>query len=189
MQARSHLEAFAEVRQLTDVRVWSPKVLSRERFVSDVSGHVSVSVRATNTAEDAVRGADLIVLVTSSLTPVIKDEWVGAGAHVVSVGACRPDQREMDPALVARARLYVDSRAAALVESGDVVMGLAAGLFDASHIRGELGEVVLGRVDSRKGDGDITIFKSLGMAVEDVVAADLVLRRAIETGAGTELTL
>ena len=189
VQARSHLEAFAEVRQLTDVRVWSPKVLSRERFVSDVSGHVSVSVRATNTAEDAVRGADLIVLVTSSLTPVIKDEWVGAGAHVVSVGACRPDQREMDPALVARARLYVDSRAAALVESGDVVMGLAAGLFEASHIRGELGEVVLGRVDSRKGDGDITIFKSLGMAVEDVVAADLVLRRAIETGAGTELTL
>ena len=189
VQARSHLEAFAEVRQLTDVRVWSPKVLSRERFVSDVSGHVSVSVRATNSAEDAVRGADLIVLVTSSLTPVIKDEWVGAGAHVVSVGACRPDQREMDPALVARARLYVDSRAAALVESGDVVMGLAAGLFDASHIRGELGEVVLGRVESRKGDGDITIFKSLGMAVEDVVAADLVLRRAIETGAGTELTL
>ena len=189
VQARSHLEAFAEVRQLTDVRVWSPKVLSRERFVSDVSGHVSVSVRATNTAEDAVRGADLIVLVTSSLTPVIKDEWVGAGAHVVSVGACRPDQREMDPALVARARLYVDSRAGALVESGDVVMGLAGGLFEPSHIRGELGEVVLGRIEGRKSDSDVTIFKSLGMAVEDVVAADLVLRRAVEVGTGTELTL
>ena len=189
VQARSHLEAFAEVRQLTDVRVWSPKVLSRERFVSDVSGHVSVSVRATNTAEDAVRGADLIVLATSSTTPVLEDGWVAAGAHVVSVGACRPDQREMDPALVARARLYVDSRAAALVESGDVVMGLAGGLFDPSHIRGELGEVVLGRVGGRESDDDITIFKSLGMAVEDVVAADLVLRRAVETGAGTELTL
>ena len=189
VQARSHLEAFAEVRQLTDVRVWSPKVLSRERFVSDVSGHVSVSVRATNTAEDAVRGADLIVLATSSTTPVLEDGWVAAGAHVVSVGACRPDQREMDPALVARARLYVDSRAAALVESGDVVMGLAGGLFTASHIRGELGEVVLGRVEGRQGNSDITIFKSLGMAVEDVVAADLVLRRAVETGAGTELAL
>jgi len=189
VQARSHLEAFAEVRQLTDVRVWSPKVLSRERFVSDVSGHVSVSVRATNTAEDAVRDADLIVLATSSTTPVLEDGWVAAGAHVVSVGACRPDQREMDPALVARARLYVDSRAAALVESGDVVMGLAGGLFTASHIRGELGEVVLGRVEGRQGDRDVTIFKSLGMAVEDVVAADLVLRRAVETGAGTELTL
>ena len=189
VQARSHLEAFAEVRQLTDVRVWSPKVLSRERFVSDVSGHVSVSVRATNTAEDAVRGADLIVLATSSTTPVLEDGWVAAGAHVVSVGACRPDQREMDPALVARARLYVDSRAAALVESGDVVMGLAGGLFDPSHIRGELGEVVLGRTEGRTSDADVTIFKSLGMAVEDVVAADLVLRRAVEVGAGTELTL
>jgi len=189
VQARSHLEALAEVRQLTDVRVWSPRVLSRERFVSDVSGHVSVSVRATNTAEDAVRGADLIVLATSSTTPVLEDGWVAAGAHVVSVGACRPDQREMDPALVARARLFVDSRAAALVESGDVVMGVACGLFDPSHIRGELGEVVLGRIEGRQGDRDVTIFKSLGMAVEDVVAADLVLRRAIETGAGTELTL
>mgnify|MGYP001617464741 CR=1 FL=1 len=189
VQARSHLEAFSEVRQLKEVRVWSPRAASRERFVGEMTGHVPVPVRTTETAEDAVRGADLIVLATSSTTPVIKDDWVGAGAHVVSVGACRPDQREMDPALVARARLYVDSRAAALVESGDVVMGMAAGLFSASHIRGELGEVVLGRAEGRQHDDEVTVFKSLGMAVEDVVAADLVLRRAVETGAGTELTL
>ncbi len=189
VQARSHLEAFAEVRQLKEVRVWSPKAASRERFVGEMTGHVPVLVRATDTAEAAVRGADMIVLVTSSVTPVIKDEWVAPGAHVVSVGACRPEQREMDPALVARARLYVDSRAAAVVESGDVVMGMAEGHFDASHIRGELGEVVLGRVEGRGSDADVTVFKSLGMAVEDVVAADLVLRRAVETGAGTELTL
>jgi ornithine cyclodeaminase len=189
VQARSHLEALAEVRQLKDVRVWSPKPASRERFVSEMTGHVAAPIRAAATAEEAIRGADLIVLATSSVSPVIEDRWVGAGAHVVSVGACRPDQREMDPALVTRARLYVDSRAAALVESGDVVMGVAAGLFTATHIRGELGEVVLGRAAGRQADDDITIFKSLGMAVEDVVAADLVLRRAVETGAGTELTL
>jgi len=189
VQARSHLEAFSEVRQLKEVRVWSPRAASRERFVGEMTGNVPVPVRATDTAEAAVRGADLIVLVTSSPTPVIESSWVDAGAHVVSVGACRPDQREMDPALVARARFYVDSRAAAVVESGDVVMGMAAGLFTASHILGELGEVILGRADGRQGDSDVTIFKSLGMAVEDVVAADLVLRRATETGAGTELTL
>jgi alanine dehydrogenase len=189
VQARSHLEAFAEVRQLKDVRVWSPTAASRERFVREMSGHVAAPIRAAATAEEAVRGADLIVLATSSVSPVIENQWVGAGAHVVSVGACRPDQREMDPDLVARARLYVDSRAAALVEAGDVVMSMASGLFTAAHIRGELGEVVLGRADGRQADGDITIFKSLGMAVEDVVAADLVLRRAVETGAGTELTL
>jgi ornithine cyclodeaminase len=189
VQARSHLEAFAEVRALTDVRVWSPQARSRDRFVGEMSGHVAVPVRATATAEEAVRGADLVVLVTSSPTPVIEDTWVSPGTHVVSVGACRPDQREMPPALVARARLFVDSRAAALVESGDVVMGIAEGRFGEAHLLGELGSVVLGRLAGRTGPNDITIFKSLGMAVEDVVAADLVLRRAIESGGGTELTL
>jgi ornithine cyclodeaminase/alanine dehydrogenase-like protein (mu-crystallin family) len=95
----------------------------------------------------------------------------------------------MDPGLVQRGRLYVDSRAAAVVESGDVVMNISEGYFDDSHIRGELGELVLGRVPGRAANADVTIFKSLGMAVEDVVAADLVFRRATETGAGTELTV
>lgn len=189
VQAGSHLEAFAEVRSLKDVRVWSPRAASRERFVSEVGGRVGVPIRATASAEEAVRGADLIVLVTSSHTAVFDAAWVSPGAHVVSVGACRPDQREMAPALVARARLFVDSRAAALVESGDVVMGIAEGHFTAAHVHGELGEVILGRVEGRTSDDQITIFKSLGMAVEDVVAADLVFRRAVETGAGTELTL
>lgn len=189
VQARSHLEALAEVRPLREARVWSPRAGSRERFVADMAGHVAVPLRATATAADAVRGADLIVLATASPTPVLDAAWVAPGAHVMSVGACRPDQREMDPALVAAARLFVDSRAAALVESGDVVMGIGEGRFTADHVLGELGEVVLGRRPGRHADDAITIFKSLGMAVEDVVAADLVLRRAIETGAGTELTL
>jgi ornithine cyclodeaminase len=189
VQARSHLEAFVEVRTLGEVRVWSPQPRSRERFVEEMTGRVPVAIRATDSAEDAVRDADLVVLATSSPTPVIEDGWIADGAHVVSVGACRPDQREMAPDMVARARLFVDSRAAATVESGDVVLGVKEGRFTHSHIAGELGEVVLGRVDGRTADDQITIFKSLGMAVEDVVTADLVFRRAIETGAGTELTL
>lgn len=189
VQARSHLEALAEVRPLREVRVWSPQAKNRERFVAEMTNRVAVPLRAEATAEAAVRDADLVVLVTASPTPVIDTAWVAPGTHVMSVGACRPDQREMDPALVARARLFVDSRDAALVESGDVVMGIADGRFAADHLRGELGDVVLGRVPGRNSDEQITVFKSLGMAVEDVVAADLVLRRAIETGAGTELTL
>jgi alanine dehydrogenase len=189
VQARSHLEAYAEVRALRQVRVWSPQARSRERFVSEMSRHVPVPIAAVDSAEDAVRDADLVVLATSSPTPVLDDRWVKTGAHVVSVGACRPDQRELDPALVARSRLFVDSRAAALVESGDVVMGVREGRFAGDHIRGELGEVVLGRVAGRESELEVTIFKSLGMAVEDVTAADLVFRRAVETGAGTELML
>jgi ornithine cyclodeaminase/alanine dehydrogenase-like protein (mu-crystallin family) len=189
VQARSHLEAYQHVRQLSEVRIWSPSERSRRQFVHDMSPDVSVPIVAAASAEAAVRDADLIVLVTSSPTPVIDDAWVAEGAHVVCVGACRPTQQEMPPRLVARGRLYVDSSAAAIVEAGDIVMNIAAGLFDASHVRGELGELILGRVEGRTSPGEITIFKSLGMAVEDVVAADLVYRRASETGAGTELIL
>jgi alanine dehydrogenase len=190
VQARSHLEAYAEVRRLDDVRVWSPKTTSRERFVEDMAGHgYCRSLRATATAEEAVRDVDLVVIATLSTTPVVHDEWVKRGAHVVSVGACRPDQREMAPALTARARLFVDSRSGALAESGDVVMGLAEGRFDAGHIAGELGEVVLGRIPGRQSDEQITIFKSLGMAVEDVAAAELVYRRALERGVGSQQIL
>jgi ornithine cyclodeaminase len=189
VQARSHLEAYAEVRALHDVRVWSPNPRSRQRFVDDMTGHVAVSVTDCPSPEKAVRGADLVVLATSSPTPVIADDWIDAGAHVVCVGACRPDQREMPPELVARGRLFVDSRQAALVESGDVVLGIREQRFTESHVAGELGELVLGRIAGRTSNDEITIFKSLGMAVEDVVTADLVFRKAVETGAGTELSL
>jgi alanine dehydrogenase len=189
VQARSHLEALAEVRALSDVRVWSPQARSRERFVTEMAGRVAVPVRACDSAEAAVGGADIVVLVTSSPTPVVDDAWVAPGAHVISVGACRPDQREMAPELVARGRLVVDSRAAALVEAGDVVQGIREGRFDASHVAGELGEVLLGRIAGRGSDAEVTIFKSLGMAVEDVAAADLVYRRAEDSGAGTVLEL
>ncbi|MEZ5286555.1 MAG: ornithine cyclodeaminase family protein [Vicinamibacterales bacterium] len=189
VQARSHLEALADVRPLSEVRVWSPRAASRERFVAEMAAHAKAPLRATDTAEAATRGADLIVLATSSTTPVFEDAWVSDGAHVMSVGACRPDQREMAPGLVARARLFVDSRAAALVEAGDVVMGMAEGRFTEDHLAGEIGQLVLGRVQGRQSDADVTVFKSLGMAVEDVVAADLVFRRAVERGSGAELTL
>lgn len=189
VQARSHLEALKDVRGLTDIRVWSPRTASRERFVDEMAPHVNGTLRATSHAEQAVEGADLIVLATSSPTPVIESDWVRDGAHIMSVGACRPDQREMDPRLVARAELYVDSKAAALVESGDVVMGIREGRFGEAHVRGELGEVVLRRVPARTADDQITIFKSLGMAVEDVAAAGLVLDRAHERGVGRQLDL
>lgn len=189
VQARSHLEALQHVRQLKEARVWSPRPQSREQFIAEMSPRVGIPIRDAASAQAAVDGADLIVVATASKTPVLEDAWVSPGAHVMCVGACRPDQREMAPALVTRGSLYVDSRAAALVEAGDVVMNISEGWFDRSHLRGEIGELVLGRVAGRSSNDDVTIFKSLGMAVEDVVAADLVFRRAVETGAGTELTL
>lgn len=183
VQARSHLQALAHTRTLANVRVWSPTAARRDAFVDEMR-HVCNRLVPADTAEDAVRGASLIVLATASTRPVFEDAWVSAGAHIMAVGACRPDQREMDPATVARARLFVDSRAAALVESGDVVMAIREGRFGPDHIAGELGEVVLGRVPGRRSDEEITVFKSLGMAVEDVSTAELVYRRAAERGIG-----
>ena len=195
VQARSHLEALARVHRLRQVTVWSPSKAHRDEFVVEATRnpHAAYAIGAVDHAGEAVVGADLIVLVTSSPTPVIESGWVKPGAHVISVGACRPTQREMDPALVARAKLFVDSRAAALVESGDVVMGMQEGRFGADHIVAELGELVEsgtpGATPYSRGDTDVTIFKSLGLAVEDVTAADLAYRRAVERGIGTELVL
>jgi ornithine cyclodeaminase/alanine dehydrogenase-like protein (mu-crystallin family) len=140
-------------------------------------------------AEDAVRGADLVVLATSSSEPVVQSEWIRDGAHVICVGACRPEQREMDPALVKRGRLFVDSRAAALVESGDIVQGIHDRLFTPSHIVGELGELLDQKVEGRRSARDVTIFKSLGLAVEDVFVAELAYQRAVAQGMGQELEL
>jgi alanine dehydrogenase len=184
VQARSHLEALPHVRQIGEARVWSPTPAHREQFASDMGRHVPCAVRACDTAEEAARGASLIVVATAAAAPVIQTGWVAPGAHVIAVGACRPDQRELDPHLIRRARLYVDSRAAALAESGDVLLAIAEGLIDRSHIVAELGEVVAGTGAGRRTKEEVTIFKSLGMAVEDVAAARLAYRRAIDEGIG-----
>jgi len=204
VQARSHLEALLRVHDLRHVTVWSPQKPHRDRFVEWANSAVSdwcltrarhvpgtcqaPKVVAVDHAGEAVVGADVVVLATASPTPVLDDGWVKPGAHVISVGACRPSQREMDPALVARARLFVDSRAAALVESGDVVLGMQEARFGADHIVAELGELANGAT-GRRSPAEVTIFKSLGLAVEDVTAADLAYRRAVERGVGQELSL
>src|SRR5438046_1731684 len=187
VQARSHLDAVSRVHRLRQATIWSPTKAHRDRFVAESAGG-PVPVNAVDHPGEAVVGADVVVLVTSSPSPVVENGWVKPGAHVISVGACRPTQREMDPALTARARLFVDSRAAALVESGDVILGIKDGLFSAEHIVGEIGELVNG-AQGRRSDTEVTIFKSLGLAVEDVTAADLAYRRAVERGVGIDLTL
>jgi len=189
VQARSHVEVFAAIRPLSRVRVWSPDTTEVDAFVRDVSRRLALDVRAAGSAEEAVRDADLVVLATSSDQAVVRSEWIADGTHVVSVGACRPHQREMDPRLVARSRLVVDSLAAAVVESGDIVMGIAEGWFGREHLVGELGAVAAGLVPGRTATGEVTIFKSLGLAVEDVAAADLAARRADAERLGLELML
>jgi alanine dehydrogenase len=161
VQATSHLEALRLVRQFREVRVWSPRHGS-----AFAARH---GVRSVETAEAAAAGADVIVVATSSQTPVLLGEWLAPGAHVNAVGACRPDWRELDDAVIRRARLYVDSRPAAVRESGDVIA--------AGEPFAELGEVVAGTRPGRQSAEEVTLFKSVGVAVEDVVSAALVYQR------------
>jgi len=189
VQATSHLEAIRHVRAITDVRVWSPTAEHRESFARDASTSTGLAVRACASASDAVRGADIIVLATASKTPIINDADVAEGTHICAVGACRPDQREMPTALVARARFIVDSRAAALKEAGEILIPISEGAVSATHIAAELGDIVNGAVPGRQHAQQITIFKSLGMAVEDVVAAQLAVDRAKARGLGQEISL
>jgi alanine dehydrogenase len=162
VQARSHLAALRLVRDFHEVRVWSPR-----RAADFAREH---GVRAAASAEEAVRGADVVVTATTSRTPVLRGAWLAPGAHINAVGAARPDWRELDDEVLRRARIYVDSRDAATRESGDVI---AAGAFFA-----ELGEVAAGTKPGRQSAEEITLFKSLGLAVEDVATAELLYHKA-----------
>jgi ornithine cyclodeaminase/alanine dehydrogenase-like protein (mu-crystallin family) len=159
VQARSHVEALRLVRQFEEIRVWSPTREHTERFAADIGGK-------SMAAEDAVRSADIVVTATNSKAPVLKGSWLKPGCHVNAVGACRPDWRELDDAAMANV-VFVDSREGATKESGDIILSHA-------KIYAELGEALAGTVSSRANE--TTIFKSLGMAVEDIAAAMLVYR-------------
>jgi len=189
VQARSHVEALRLVRPLERVRVWSRTVARARTFAEEMSERYGVPVEPCGTAEQAVRDAQVIVTATSSQTPVLEGRWVAPGAHINAVGAPRPDWRELDSALVARCRLFVDSRAGALVEAGDVLLAIREGAITEQHIRGEIGECFAGAVPGRTSDEEITLFKSLGMAVEDVATARWVYQRAQARGTGESISL
>ena len=189
VQARSHLAALSRVRALREVRVWSPSDDRRRAFAREMQPETTAPIRPVASAQQAVADADLVVLATSAREPVIRNEWIADGAHIAAVGACRPDQREMDTALVRRARVFVDSRTGAFTEAGDLVLPMREGVIDENHIAGELGELAGGVVDGRRSPGDVTVFKSLGMAVEDVTAAHLAYTRATERGLGRGIVL
>jgi ornithine cyclodeaminase/alanine dehydrogenase-like protein (mu-crystallin family) len=161
VQARSHAEALRLVRNFEEIRVWSPTHEHAERFAKEIAARAM-------SAEEAVRGADVVVTATNSKTPVLKGSWLKVGCHINAIGACRPDCRELDDEAMANV-VFVDSREGAMKEAGDIILSSA-------KIYAELGEALAGNVPARANE--TTIFKSLGMAAEDIAAALLVYRSA-----------
>lgn len=183
-QARSQVEAILSVTQVTSVRVWSHSAGHCARFARECSEQFGVAVDAANTAEEAVRGADILVTATNAAEPVLHSDWVGAGTHVNAMGSNHPQRRELPAELVTRAaQIVVDSFEQSRMESGDVLMALQEE--DWSRVV-ELQDVVAGRT-GRAHAGDITLFKSNGLALEDVAAAGLVYERALQAGGGREI--
>ena len=189
VQGRAHLRALAGVRDFRQVRVYAPTP-AHVRALIDEAGPAGAELAAAASAEDAVRGADVVVAATNASEPVLQRGWLKPGAHVNAVGASTPRAKEIDTATVAASALFCDSRESVLAEAGEFRLAVTEGLIGGEeHIRAELGEVLAGTAAGRRDDGELTLFRSLGIAVEDLAAAETAVAAARAQGLGSEVEL
>jgi ornithine cyclodeaminase len=188
-QGRTQLEAACTVRQIETAFLFDRNPEKAQALASEMNGKglVTRDIRVAGTAEEAVESADIICTATTSLRPVFHDEDIKAGTHVAAVGSYRPDMQEVPAETLKRAKVFVDSRSASLEEAGDLIQPMQARIFDETHICGELGEVILGKIPGRQSQEEITYFKSVGIAVQDTLAAQVALNNARKMNIGTEV--
>jgi len=186
VQGKAHVRALPTIREFAEVRVYAPT----EAHASEVAGAGDGRVRVTASAEEAVRGADVVVTATTAREPVVRREWLGAGTHVNAVGASIPTARELDTQTVADCALFCDSRESLRNEAGEYLLAVKEGAISGEdHVRGELGEVLAGTAAGRRSNDELTVFRSLGLAVEDLAAAEYAVAAARRMGIGTEVAL
>jgi alanine dehydrogenase len=188
-QARSHLEAMLEVRPITRIRLWSRTLAKAEIFAAEESAHHGVPIDAVSDVAAAVDGADIICTTTSAREPILPGALLTHGMHVNAVGASIPSWRELDTEVVKRSRVFTDRRESLANEAGEYRLALEEGAIDDDHLQAELGDVLIGKHPGRVSDDEITLFRSLGLAVEDLAATRLVYERAVERGIGTRVDL
>jgi len=186
VQGASHLEAIPLIRPIEEIRVWSRDPEKASRLAA--KGEADRDVRPVASIAEAMAGADIVCTTTSSTEPVLTDDLLEAGMHINAVGSSVPFAREIDSAGMARSRIFVDRRESTLKESGDFLMARSEGAVVDDDIVAEIGEVLIGTLAGRESEREITLFESLGLAVEDIAAADLVYRNALARGAGTRIT-
>ncbi len=191
--ALPHVEAVCAVRPITSVRIWSRSGVSAQGRAAQVAARIrdrlGVDVQLCATPDVAVRSADVVCTVTASHTPVLEGRWLARGTHINAVGAYARSSRELDSAAVAMARVFADRRESLMAEGGDFLLPLAEGVISEAHLLGELGELLTGRIVGRQAADDVTLFKSLGLAVEDVAALRFLHTRAVAAGRGVPLDI
>ncbi|MCM3900247.1 MAG: ornithine cyclodeaminase family protein [Pyrinomonadaceae bacterium] len=185
VQARSHLVAMSEVRLIKRCRIASRHIEHARNFAEDMRPDFSFPLEPVGTVEAALEGADLIVSATTAVEPIVRREWISAGAHLNLVGSCFPTTREVDSETMAAASLFVDSRESTFNEAGDYLLAARDGVIGPDHIRAEIGEVLKGDKPGRTSPEEITCFKSLGIAIEDLAAAGYLYRKAREQQVGS----
>lgn len=189
VQARSHLAAMFAVRPITDVRIWSRTRDHAQAFAERESQRHGRPIHVSESAEAAVEGADVICTVTSAEEPILAGSWLSDGTHINAVGSSVPFTRELDTDAVVRSRLFVDRIESTLNEAGDFLFPKKEGAIDDDHIQAEIGDILIGEHPGRESESEITLFKSLGLAVEDVAAAHWIYEKALEQGVGTSVEL
>jgi ornithine cyclodeaminase len=187
VQARTHAEALACVRELSEIRIVGRRPDAAQQLAAELADRLPA--RAFDDAAAALDGADIVATVTASPAPVFAPEAIAPGTHINAVGAYTATTREVPSETVAAARVFVDDRTAALSEAGDLLLAIADGAIDESHVVGTLGEVLIGQVQGRTDAQQITIFESLGLGLEDIAAASQVYGRALEDGIGTDVEI
>lgn len=185
VQARAHLTSLSCVRPIKSARIVSRNPEHPRQLVDEMKDSLTFSLEATETVEEALKDTDIIVTATTSRQPVIRREWVTDGAHINAVGTYSPESREIDSATMKDARIYVDRRESTINEAGDYLIPVSEGVIGPESIVGEIGEVLLGEKPGRTSSTDITLFESLGLAIEDLACAEYLFEKAKEAGKGT----
>jgi len=189
IQASGHLEALLKVRPIQKVSVWSLPQESARKFADDASRRFDIPVEVAETSHKAVDGADIICTLTPSHEPVLFGSSLCAGTHINAVGSCIPIARELDSSAVVKSRLFVDCIESTINEAGDFLIPKSEGVINDSHILGEIGEILTGKITGRQTKDEITLFKSLGLALEDIASAFYVYKKAIKNNIGTKVEL
>jgi ornithine cyclodeaminase/alanine dehydrogenase-like protein (mu-crystallin family) len=188
VQGRTQLEAACTARQIKAAFIYDADPAKAALFAEDMSDKGFIKdIRIAANAQETVQNADIICTATTSLKPVFKDAYVKPGTHISAVGSYTPEMQEVPAETLQRAKIFVDSRSASLEEAGDLIQPMRAGLFDESHIAGELGELILGKIRGRQSEEEITYFKSVGVAVQDAMAAQVAIHNARKMNIGKEV--
>lgn len=187
VQARTHIQALSRVRKIQRIKIYSPSGTSAAAIKKDLEPSTGLTIEVAPTAAEALRDADLVVTASTAKTPIVTPELLKPGAHINAVGSHRPDLRELDGATMARATVVVDSREAIMAECGDILLAIEEKAIGKDHIHAEIGEVLAGKKPGRSSAAEITLYKSVGIAIQDVATANLVYRKALERRVGTNV--